>query len=178
MQFSLKTLLCFALVCSLAIVSIDYFIKQTHWGIVHRLREMGARKVTFHCSHCTSVSGIEFGNRILGSGLEDFEPILSLDLRSLTNPDLDLARLGKIRVGFLKLDGTGLSDLGVRHIAKLLEVGMLFVNDTRLTDACLDDIASIHGLERVELIGTNVTRSGVMKLKSECPNLTVTIRVP
>ncbi len=65
------------------------------------------------------------------------------------------------------------TDADLEHVAKLVGLEMLALEDTQITDAGLDHLRSMNTLREVYFSGTGVTDDGVMKLKEALPNLQI-----
>jgi hypothetical protein len=75
----------------------------------------------------------------------------------------DLASLGHLQI--LRLGGSrGVSDAGMRHIARLPRLRHLDLSGTGITDSGLDALGDLPELETVSLAWTRVTDAGAMRL--------------
>ncbi len=96
-----------------------------------------------------------------------------LDLQSTPTADAGIAHLGNLKkLQWLSLEafatnkkGFGAGDEAMKTIAKLPELELLFLRDTKVTDDGLSDIAKIKSLTTLDLSGTKVSDAGLKWLK-------------
>jgi Leucine-rich repeat (LRR) protein len=68
---------------------------------------------------------------------------------------------------------TQISDAGLEHLKDLTGLQRLWLSSTRITGAGLAYLDGLTGLQRLDLIDTHVTDTGVQQLKQSLPNLTI-----
>lgn len=166
-------LLCFVALVAVAIVGLDFSTRNSRWRMVRELGSIGVSRPLFHCSFGNDLDCVVFSHRIQRRGLSKFGRLISIDGSLLTNPDQDLVCIDDVLVGVLILNGTSLSDAGMCHVARMPQVNVLYLADTRITDQAIDSLASTRGLKCVILTGTSVTPDGIAKLKAARPDLYV-----
>jgi hypothetical protein len=98
---------------------------------------------------------------------------LILDGTKITDDGMKhLSRLRNLtRLG---LSGTNVGDQGLVHLAKLTNLEVLRLNDTKVTDAGLVRLTHLNRLRRLSL-GPNVTRGGVARLRKALPNCRIEV---
>jgi hypothetical protein len=86
-----------------------------------------------------------------------------------------LAQLTKLpRLSRLSLRGIPLTDRNLRHIEHL-GIESLDLQDTRVTDAGMDSLATLGQLRYLDVRRTRVTQQGVQELIDRAPNLHVQV---
>ncbi len=107
--------------------------------------------------------------------------------------DSALIYLGRLPLTGLTLDGTGVTDAGLRHLehcstlaslgldataitdagltvlAKLPVLGLLHVRDTRITDRSVETLATMKSLTKLTLSDPPISQAGYQKLKETLP---------
>ena len=71
-----------------------------------------------------------------------------------------------------------LSDLRDEHLLHLRSIGKvrhLWLSHTGLTDACVDSLVEIPGLESVDVSNTSLTQDGITRLRDARPALIVRV---
>jgi hypothetical protein len=63
------------------------------------------------------------------------------------------------------------ADAGLVHLKPLVNLGSLFLDNTRVTDAGLEHLRGLTRLRHLRLQGTKVTDKGVRALKAALPKL-------
>ena len=84
-----------------------------------------------------------------------------------------LEHLKGLNIEVLCLEDTQVTDAGLKHLKRLPKLSWLELGNTKVTDAGLEHLRSLTGLERLHLDGTQVTDAGVNELKRALPNLEV-----
>jgi hypothetical protein len=85
-----------------------------------------------------------------------------------------LARLKHLRV--LRLQGTFVTDAGLKHIAGLADLRELDLNDCRISDAGMQYLKRLTRLEKLRLAGSLVTNAGLEVLWGKPALLTLDLR--
>lgn len=101
------------------------------------------------------------------------EPVISL----VYNPEVGDATLARVaRCDSLKrlyLDGTRITDAGLRHLGGLRELRALSLAATPITDAGLKELERLPALRTLDVRGTSATTDGIARIKAAIPNLEV-----
>lgn len=168
----------FAILCIGCLGLTRYRVEIARWFVLRDLQQMGAMTPIFHSNHSADLASVQFGTRVLSSGLDRYGQLISLDLSALTAPNEDLMLLAGTRVSQVILASTPLSDAGVQHLRGLRGVRFLDVSDTRLSGDALADIAAIESLTYVVLTGTQVEEHDVRQLQTQRPDLKIDYQVP
>ncbi|QDU38213.1 Leucine Rich repeats (2 copies) [Maioricimonas rarisocia] len=117
-------------------------------------------------SHLWSVSLCS--NRIGDQGVKRVGALKQLRLLQLNCTDVTgagLACLSDVKRMYLHMNGCPVDDSGIGECLRALpSLGLLALNDTRVTDAAMQGIASLALLEDLRLEGTAVTDEGVLSL--------------
>ena len=88
--------------------------------------------------------------------------------------DFTLAEIAKhTSIERLYLDGTRITDNGLRELAPLSNLQELSLNNTSITDVGLAHLAVLKALKSLDLHGTKVTPSGIAELIKAIPALKV-----
>ena len=88
--------------------------------------------------------------------------------------DTTLARVAKHEsLKRLYLEGTKITDAGLRHLAGLKELHSLGLANTSITDAGLKELEGLSALRNLDVENTKVTADGVARLKAAIPALQV-----
>ena len=81
----------------------------------------------------------------------------------LTN--VDLGKVVELNLIFAKV-----TDAGLKEVAKLETLRLLYLNSTRITDAGLQDLGELKNLSTLTLYGTFATEAGMTELGDIPPN--------
>lgn len=160
----------FALFCCLAMyLTISY---RERLGIQTELRALGIDGVGF--GPMNAVKSIWVHGPIQEQFLEKYKRLELADFKEnkSTAQSIEiLARMDEVKMLILSL-----SDVSDAEIARLKDVrGLkhLWLNNTRVTDSCIDDLGEIEDLETILLGGTSITPQGLERLLSRKPQLRV-----
>ncbi len=74
---------------------------------------------------------------------------------------------------FLDLSSTQISDSGLSHLARMKELEGLNLSDTGITDAGLSQLKGLTKLKSLDVTNTRVTHAGVSELQRTLPKLHV-----
>ncbi|MBL4576932.1 MAG: hypothetical protein JKX74_00590, partial [Flavobacteriales bacterium] len=86
--------------------------------------------------------------------------------------DEKISQLGELTVlHSLELTGTQVGDHGVEHLANLINLKVLFLNNTQVTNGCMVHLRKMAKLENLVLSATQVDDSG-LEFVAEMTNLT------
>ena len=73
-------------------------------------------------------------------------------------------------VNIVALDGTEITDDGLKHLSSLTDLEWLFLNNTKISDGGLKHLSGLTNLEVLSLVGTSVSDDGVKILQESLPN--------
>ncbi|MEX0712726.1 MAG: hypothetical protein WD278_10275 [Pirellulales bacterium] len=73
----------------------------------------------------------------------------------------------------LRINGTGIDDRALRHLAALPRLQVLMLSQTAVTDRGLQDLMKCRALRLVNLYETGVTTEGARQLQVQWPTLKV-----
>jgi len=82
-----------------------------------------------------------------------------------------VARLEQLR--YLDLWGTGVTDLGMKHLAGLTGLKRLSLGGTKVTDAGLEQLTGLTNLELLSVDGCPVTPQGLASVKKALPKTAI-----
>lgn len=97
--------------------------------------------------------------------------ILELEECKITSNGLNALKTLK-KLTRLNLGGSSITDSDVKCLSQL-PIAELGLQGTRLTDACVDELAGMTNLKKLNVIGSNLTRDAVMKLRKALPGCSV-----
>lgn len=135
-------------------------------------------------------AGIDIGNtRVTSQGIARLRQVRP-DLRiNATTDDFSLRRLSsQFRpqltvvsqpVGWrpvtlrMHAAGSGVTDSGVASLRGMTNIEEIDLTDTRVTDGAINILATLSGLKKVVLKGTNVSNSGIARLQQALPDCTI-----
>jgi hypothetical protein len=140
-------------------------------------------------------TGISDHGLIVVGRLRELE---SLSLLGTSIGDGGIERLTHLRLKQLFLNRTGITDEGVRHLSHMTTLQTLVLDETQITDAALEGVGKLVNLEEwlglnqtqvsdaglphlaglkncknLTLIGTNVSREGLRRLRTALPQTNV-----
>jgi hypothetical protein len=145
----------------------DVSVAQYRVGAARNVSEWYERDVVFQLEG-------QFTDEIQRSGARWGTPAISVSYNPLVN-DFTLAEIGKrTSIERLYLDGTQITDSGLRELAPLKNLHELSLINTPITDAGLKHLANLPGLEKLSVHGTQVTSRGIAELVQAIPGLKVT----
>lgn len=145
----------------------DVSAAQYRVGAARNVSEWYERDVVFQLEG-------QFTDEIQRSGARWGTPAISVSYNPLVN-DFTLAEIGKrTSIERLYLDGTQITDSGLRELAPLKNLHELSLINTPITDAGLKHLANLPGLEKLSVHGTQVTSRGIAELVGAIPGLKVT----
>jgi len=102
-----------------------------------------------------------------GSAVMEGSRLVELSLAATGVSDEQLKDLSGLRhLRKLNLEATEISDLGVRHLARLSELTELSLNSTTVSDAGLARLAGMRKLRRLSLDNTYIEGLGVVHLQT------------
>ena len=190
-QFSLRTLLIFALIAALGCAWLGRKIerKRREQAIVDAIRERGG--VVEYDYINGEPSGPAWLRWLLGDnlfddvkrarirhvdeatlgGLAEMTRLRRLDLNNTNMTDDGLAHLkGLTQLQWLDLDNTQVTDGGLVNLKGLIQLQNLFLAKTKVTDDGLVNLKALNELQRLFLFNTKVTGAGVADLNKALPN--------
>jgi hypothetical protein len=90
--------------------------------------------------------------------------------------DEDIARLRGLPLGALYVRGTRLTDAGMAHVQTMHDLTVLDLSETRITDLGLARLGELSQLQSLFLDGTGVTDSGLESLVTTAPLHNLSLR--
>ena len=100
------------------------------------------------------------------------DPIVEKAIRGpfcLNKPKGELTKTDLEKVTFLYMNDTKLTDAGLKEVAKLQQLTWLNLNATKITDTGLKEVAKMKQLYQLHLNLTKVTKAGVAELQKVLP---------
>ena len=98
------------------------------------------------------------------------DPLVEKAIRErLKKPTGELTKADLAKVPRLNLNDTKITDAGLKEVAKMQKLRGLSLDGTKITDASLKDIAKLQKLTNLDLLGTKVTKAGVAELQKALP---------
>ena len=102
---------------------------------------------------------------------------LYLDGSQITDEGLkDVAKLQHLER--LDLSDTKITDAGLKEVAKLQKLKSLRLNDTEISDEGLKEVAKLKKLEKLDLNFTQITDNGAAELQKALPNCRISAPNP
>lgn len=173
MQFTLRKMFAAVTVAAVAMTLFMYFTKEYRHQLAIRsdLQTMGAYAVRFGPGGAIQAS---FHDPVASPGIAKYREIAVLDFKEahVTTASLDNLS-GLERVGVVVFS---LSDVRDEHLPQLKRIGKvrhLSLNNTKVTDACVDALIDLSDLESVTTANTLMTQSGLERLRDARPSLKV-----
>lgn len=74
----------------------------------------------------------------------------------------------------LQLNGTLISEIGLKHLAKRHRLTLLTLNDTSVDDDAVDALAAMKSLQKLHVRNTDLSDTGLKRLQSELPDCEIT----
>ena len=104
----------------------------------------------------------------------DAGAVEDLHLEGTQITDEGLKDVVKLRgLGFLDLDNTQITDAGLKEVAKLQNLWHLTIKNTQITDAGLLELANMQQLTYLGLNSAKITDAGVAKIQKALPNCVI-----
>jgi len=100
------------------------------------------------------------------------DPIVEKAIRnhfSVEKPTGELTKADLKRVTSLDLEDSKITDAGLKEVAKLQKLEYLALRATKITDAGHKEVAKLEKLRNLSLYSTKVTRAGVAELSKALP---------
>lgn len=171
MRFNLKTL--FVLVGIAGIASLFLMIFTVGWRMQQiasaQLKSAGAH--SFEFNNRNQLSYVSFTGAIENPGLPAYVKINRLDLTGYRDKEINLRNVRNADIWHLMLASTSASDTSMEQLKDVGQLRILDVANTNVTDSAISSIASIRGLEGVNLTGTEITFAGARDLKTLRPEI-------
>ena len=99
---------------------------------------------------------------------------LHLDGSQITDEGLkDVAKLKHLER--LDLSDTKITDSGLKEVAKLQKLKSLRLNDTEISDEGLKEVSKLKKLEKLDLNFTQITDNGAAELQKALPNCRISV---
>ena len=135
--------------------------------IVAAWEKTGARVAWMHVKN--GKPAIRYG----GEGKEGEMPVFDFRGMQPLQPGV-LGRLPQPKRGFgLSFNSGGVTDAGLKELAKLNSLQSLDLSDTQVTDAGLKELAGLKSLQTLYLGGTKVTTAGAGELQKALPGTNI-----
>lgn len=176
MRFSLRFMFASVAAVAIATALLLYATKgyRERMAIRSHLQSIGASYVTIHADNSIHVL---FPESIGAPSIARYKRIKAIELRGRITADSLRNLEGLEHIGVLLFQTCDVED--AEELLPLRDVGgirgLLFWN-TGITDASIDVIAGVPGLETVDLSNTRVTQEGVERLRAARPGVVVRSR--
>jgi hypothetical protein len=172
LQFSLRSLLLFTLLCAVASAWVAHKMKQKRRereaiGAVVKLS--GSVLYDYQNVYGAKPHGPDWLRRVVGDDF--FSEVDHVVLTGSNAGDAELERLEVLAgIHTLWLGGTKVSDAGVEHIKEFRELRQLGLLATNISNAGLGRLKELTQLQTLDLRKTRVTDTGVTDLQKALPN--------
>lgn len=93
--------------------------------------------------------------------------------RRISDDSLRLLQAFQEELTVIGLEGTQVSDDGLRHLNDLSKLDNVDLTNTGVTDTGLEILSKIKTLEYIHVEGTHVTIAGISRVRSALPNCEV-----
>ena len=104
-------------------------------------------------------------SRIAGGRRDPDGDVKSLNIFDRNFSDIGMGILPRFTsLTRLSIEGTAVTNAGLKHLASMSQLEELWLNDTSISDSGLDDLRPLRALKQLHLGGTRVTVSGVLNL--------------
>ncbi len=173
MRFSLRSLFGAVVVASITMAILMYLTKDYRKQLAIRssLGEMGAYSVQFGPGNSFQAS---FHDPVGSAEISKYSEIACLDFKEAHVTDESLANLSGLKsVGLITFSLSDVRDEHLRHLNKLGKLRHLWLSHTGLTDACVEHLIDVPGLESVRVTKSLITQSGIRRLREARPSLVV-----
>lgn len=174
MRFSLRRLLGAVTVIAIALALLMYLTTEYRRRLAIRsdLQRMDAHSVIFSDSNSFSAS---FHVPVASPDIAKYRGQLQgLDFKGAHITDESLKNISGLEtvdiIIFLRSD---VRDDQLRLLKQFCKVRVLWLSHTNLTDACVDAVLEVPGLEIIMVKNSKITESGMDRLRKARPSLTV-----
>ncbi len=101
----------------------------------------------------------------------DYPPITEVDLYGVQDIDAALAHIQRLEhLGHLGFGETNVTDANLEKLRGLTGIESLDLDGTGVSDSGLEHLVGLSGLRWLHLTGTKVTEKGIEKLQQALPN--------
>jgi hypothetical protein len=132
-----------------------------------------------HLASLQKLTGLNlYGTQVTDNGVASLKSLkklgaLSLGRTRVTDAGLELPPHWRDTLCVLDLQGTTVTDEGLRHLSTFRELRRLDLRDTNVTDAGIKHLKGLRKLQILNLLGTKVTETAKRDLKRAVPGLIV-----
>jgi hypothetical protein len=182
-QFSLRTLLIFVtlfgIACSWFAVKIRQAKRQDN--AVLELRKMGFLVRYDYQNTNPFISDSEAEAESVSSspswlrkkfGKPFFDNVIMIDGHTNTDKDLNIFKEFN-QLKFLSLENSIITKDRLEYISGLTHLEYLYLSHSTITDDSLYYLKRLHNLKTLNVVGTDVSESGIEDLQKELPNIEV-----
>ncbi len=134
--------------------------KVTSAGLTHLPRFTGLHGLDLNSARLTNADLIH---------VQKLSGLISLSLAATKVSDESLGHLNGLKLNRLNLFGTGVTDAGLKTLARHDSLHHLGLDRTAVTDAGLEHLTGLKNLKDLTLRGTKVTAAAVTKLSAALP---------
>jgi len=173
MRFSLRSLFAAVTAAAIALALLLYLTINYRKQLAIRsdLRAMGAYSVRFGAGNSIQAS---FHDPVASPKIVKYAEIAVWDFKAAHVTDESLQNLsGLENVGVIVFSLSDVQDDHLRHLKALGKVRHLWLSHTTLTDACVDALLEIPGLESVDVTNSLITPSGIARIRAARPSVIV-----
>jgi hypothetical protein len=123
-----------------------------------------------------AIKAIEkLGGQVYRDEKQPGKPVTQVDLNGTKVTDAGLKHLKELKeLRSLDLSGTQVRDAGLKELKELKELRSLDLSDTEVRDAGLKELKELKELRKLNLYSTKVTDAGVAELQQALPNCKIT----
>ncbi|MFO0882767.1 MAG: hypothetical protein U0894_01025 [Pirellulales bacterium] len=117
-------------------------------------------------------------SQITSQGLLHFQGLIKLDHLGIDGSnvtDEGLANLQLPHLRSLSIGWTSVTDAGVASLTKQTSLEVLNLQNTKVTDACMDSLLKMPNLRKINIEGTAITDAGLAKLQGKTGLETLTV---
>ena len=173
MRFSLRSLFGAVTAAAIALAVLMYFTFNYRKQLAIRsdLKAIGAHSVRFGAGNSIQAS---FHDPVSSPNIARYVEIAALDFKEAHVTDESLQNLSGLKsVGVIVFSLSDVQDEQLRHLKGLGKVRHLWLSHTGLTDACVDALIDVPGLESVDVTNTLITPAGIARLRAARPSVVV-----
>lgn len=135
---------------------------------VEQLHTLGLTDLTIYQAASVTDQGL--------SSLRYFDGLRSLTLRDIPATCAALALLpNPDEMRTLNVAQSAITDEQVKFLQAMIRLERLILNETNVTDACIDDLAKLKNLKYLEATQTQLSPEGVAKLRSVLPECKIRV---
>ncbi len=173
MRFSLRRMFGAVTAASIALALLLYVTVEYRRQMAIRadLISLGAYSVRFGSGNSIQAS---FHDPVVSPSIAKFREFAVLDFKEARVTDESLQNLSGLEsVDVIVFSLSDVRDDQLSHLKSLGKVRHLWLSHTGLTDACVDALIDIPGLESVDVTGSLITENGIARLRAARPSVVV-----